>query len=170
VVLTASGRAPAGRASASSRRPIIPAGHMRSRLTTPGGAVVHGHVSSRPIVTTASHIVVREMRVPAILWPAAATTRATTNVSAPRSSSRPIVTAGYVPWTTVPRPTMLGSMCIRPPTRPAAVVRNVILRPTAAGLPTVPLTSTRRLNAMPSKHPGALGSSDTGLTLVHRGA
>jgi hypothetical protein len=178
IAATASTGAPAGLdASPSPRRPIIAASHMRSRLsslatvlTASAGtpAALDASASSRrPIASTACHIVVPEMRVPTVLRPATATARATTDLSASRSSGRPIVTAGYVPWTTTPRPTMLGSTCIRPPTRPAAVVRNVILLPTAAGRPTAPLTSTRRLNAVPSKHPRALGSSDTGPTLVH---
>jgi hypothetical protein len=56
-------------ASASTRRPITPASHMRRRLTTRRRAVV-----------------------PQVRVPAATSTRATTHLSASRSCRRPIVT------------------------------------------------------------------------------
>lgn len=147
IITAASARSTVGvGASASTRRAIVPASHMRCRLTTIVRAVVltascrravgtcsrlatrraavRAHVARRSVVVTTSArptvgigasastrrpvIVAREMRVPAILGPTAPTTRTTAYVSAPRSSRWSIVMAGYIPRTTMPKPTTVS--------------------------------------------------------------
>jgi hypothetical protein len=70
----------------------------RARPTVGVGA----SASSGPV------IVAREMRVPTILGPVATTTRTTAHLSATRSSRWPIVMAGYIRRTTMPRPTTVA--------------------------------------------------------------
>lgn len=133
--------------TASPRRPIIAPSRervVRSRFTASGG--------------------------PTVLRPTTTTTRATPNLSASRGPSRPIIPSGYIRRPTMPQPTTVRPVHIRPPAGPsAAVVASVTLRPTpAASRPTTPLTSTRRLNSMPSERPRPLGSRNPRLTLVYR--
>jgi hypothetical protein len=110
-------------ASASTRRAIVPASHMDCRLTARVRAMIRAHVARRSVVvattarpnvgigTSASTrpvVVAGEMGVSAVLGPVATATRTAAYLSASRSSRWPIIMAGYIRRTTMPRPATVG--------------------------------------------------------------
>jgi hypothetical protein len=87
--------------SASTRRAIVPASHMCCRLATRRRAMARVHVARRSVVAATS-------ARPTVGIGTAASTRTTSYLSASRSSRWPIVMAGYIRRTTMPRPTTVA--------------------------------------------------------------